>query len=74
MGAISLACQLLNPGDLVVGPRDCYGGTYRLFNRLSARGLFRVALVDQTDLDEVAAAMAEGAASIIGFSSGKNST
>ena len=61
MGAISLACQLLNPGDLVVGPRDCYGGTYRLFNRLSARGLFRVALVDQTDLDEVAAAMADGA-------------
>jgi len=61
MGAISLACQLLNPGDLVVGPRDCYGGTYRLFNRLSRRGLFRVTLVDQTDLDEVAAAMRDGA-------------
>jgi cystathionine gamma-synthase len=61
MGAISLACQLLNPGDLVVGPRDCYGGTYRLFNRLSSRGLFRVTLVDQTDLDEVAAAMQDGA-------------
>jgi len=60
MGAISLACQLLNPGDLVVGPRDCYGGTYRLFNRLSKRGLFRVALVDQTDLEEVAAAMSDG--------------
>jgi cystathionine gamma-synthase len=61
MGAISLVCQLLNPGDLVVGPRDCYGGTYRLFNRLSSRGLFRVTLVDQTDLDEVAAAMQDGA-------------
>jgi cystathionine gamma-synthase len=61
MGAISLACQLLNPGDLVVGPRDCYGGTYRLFGRLSKRGLFRVSLVDQTDLDEVAKAMQDGA-------------
>ncbi|MDH3509962.1 MAG: cystathionine gamma-synthase [Gammaproteobacteria bacterium] len=61
MGAISLACQLLNPGDLVVGPRDCYGGTYRLFNRLAKRGLFRVILVDQTDLDEVAGAMRDGA-------------
>ena len=35
MGAITLACQLLNPGDLVVGPRDCYGGTFRLFDRLA---------------------------------------
>jgi cystathionine gamma-synthase len=61
MGAIALACQLLNPGDLVVGPHDCYGGTYRLFNRLSKRGLFRVKLVDQTDPDEVAAAMVDGA-------------
>lgn len=61
MAAISLACQLLNPGDLVVGPRDCYGGTYRLFNRLAQRGLFRVTLVDQTDPEEVAGACADGA-------------
>jgi cystathionine gamma-synthase len=61
MGAITLACQLLNPGDLVVGPRDCYGGTFRLFDRLSRRGLFDVRLVDQTDPDALANAMAEGA-------------
>lgn len=61
MGAISLACQLLDPGDLVVGPHDCYGGTYRLFNRLARRGIFRVKLVDQTQLDDVNQAMAEGA-------------
>jgi cystathionine gamma-synthase len=60
MGAITLACQLLDPGDLVVGPWDCYGGTFRLFDRLSDRGLFRVKLVDQTDPDVVAAAMDDG--------------
>jgi cystathionine gamma-synthase len=61
MGAISLACQLLDPGDLVVGPHDCYGGTYRLFNRLANRGLFRVRLVDQTDAAAVEEAMHDGA-------------
>jgi len=61
MGAITLACQLLNPGDLVVGPQDCYGGTFRLFDRLSRRGLFKVLLVDQTDTDALASAMGDGA-------------
>lgn len=61
MGAITLACQLLNPGDLVIGPQDCYGGTFRLFDRLSRRGLFNVRLVDQTDPEALATAMAEGA-------------
>jgi cystathionine gamma-synthase len=61
MGAITLACQLLNPGDRVIGPQDCYGGTFRLFDRLSKRGLFNVKLVDQTDADALASAAAEGA-------------
>ena len=61
MGAITLACQLLNPGDRVIGPQDCYGGTFRLFDRLSKRGLFNVKLVDQTDVDALASAAAEGA-------------
>lgn len=61
MGAICLACQLLDPGDLVVGPHDCYGGTYRLFKRLAKRGLFRVRLVDQTDAAAVEEAMHDGA-------------
>jgi cystathionine gamma-synthase len=61
MGAITLACQLLNPGDLVVGPHDCYGGTFRLMNGLADRGLFRVNLVDQTDPEVLEAALADGA-------------
>ena len=60
MGAITLACQLLNPGDLVVGPHDCYGGTFRLMNGLADRGLFSVNLVDQTDPDVLEAALASG--------------
>jgi cystathionine gamma-synthase len=56
MAAITLACQLLSPGDLVVGPRDCYGGTFRLFKRLAARGLFAVRLIDQADPAAVEAA------------------
>ena len=61
MGAVTLACQMLNPDDLVVGPQDCYGGTFRLLNALADRGLFRVKLVDQTDPDVLGAALAEGA-------------
>jgi len=49
MGAITLALQLLNPGDAVVAPRDCYGGTFRLLNGLAARGLLEVHFVDQSD-------------------------
>ena len=54
MAAIHLVCQLLRPGDLLVAPHDCYGGTYRLFESLAARGAFRVEFVDQTDGDALA--------------------
>ncbi|MEO1574230.1 MAG: cystathionine gamma-synthase [Pseudomonadota bacterium] len=49
MGAINLVCQLLRPGDLLLAPHDCYGGTYRLFEALAARGAFRVDFVNQSD-------------------------
>jgi len=61
MAAVTLACQMLNPEDLVVGPQDCYGGTFRLLNGLANRGLLNVRLVDQTDPEVLAAALAEGA-------------
>ncbi len=47
--AVTLVCQLLKPGDLLIAPHDCYGGTYRLFESLAERGLFVVRFVDQTD-------------------------
>lgn len=48
MAALTLLCHLLEPGDLLVAPHDCYGGTYRLFENLSQKGHFEVLFVDQT--------------------------
>ncbi len=49
MAAVTLLTQLLKPGDLLIAPHDCYGGTYRLFESLSARGQFEVRFIDQND-------------------------
>jgi cystathionine gamma-synthase len=49
MAALTLLCQLLEPGDTLIAPHDCYGGSYRLFESLSAKGHFDVLFVDQTD-------------------------
>jgi cystathionine gamma-synthase len=49
MAALTVLCHLLEPGDTLVAPHDCYGGTYRLFERLSAKGHFEVLFVDQSD-------------------------
>lgn len=59
MAAVTLACQLLSPGDLLVAPHDCYGGTYRLFDALAKRGSARVEFVDQTDASALDAALAK---------------
>ncbi len=56
MAALTLLCQLLKPGDILIAPHDCYGGTYRLFEKLSAKGHFKVLFVDQTDTAAVARA------------------
>ena len=48
MAALNLLCQFLQPGDLLIAPHDCYGGTYRLFEALANKGHFEVLFVDQT--------------------------
>jgi cystathionine gamma-synthase len=53
---ITAAC---NAGDHVVIPADLYGGTYRLVDKLLTRWGLRYTMVDQTDLDALAAAVAE---------------
>lgn len=58
MAALTLMCHLLDPGDLLIAPHDCYGGTYRLFESLSKKGHFDVLFVDQTDHEAVQAACA----------------
>ncbi|MBD8164787.1 cystathionine gamma-synthase [Erwinia persicina] len=60
MSAIHLVCTVfLQPGDLLVAPHDCYGGSYRLFDSLSKRGAYRVKFVDQGDEAALRAALAE---------------
>ncbi|NUS38050.1 MAG: O-succinylhomoserine (thiol)-lyase [Lysobacter sp.] len=50
MAAITLllhAC--LKPGDTLVVPHDCYGGSWRLFNALANKGAFELVTADLTD-------------------------
>lgn len=60
MSAITLVCHLLDQGDVLVAPHDCYGGTHRLLTALQARGQFEVRFVDLTDLDQARQAIASG--------------
>lgn len=48
MAALNVLVQLLEPGDLMVVPHDCYGGTFRLYDALRRKGHFDVVFVDQT--------------------------
>ena len=62
MAAINLVMQLLKPGELVIAQHDCYGGTYRLLDNLSAKGHFNVQFVDLTDSAALEAACKESPA------------
>jgi cystathionine gamma-synthase len=58
MSAIALVLQaLLKPGDRLVIPHDCYGGSWRLFTALAARGAFDIGVVDFTKPEAVAEAL-----------------
>lgn len=56
MAALNLVLQLLSPGDLLVAPHDCYGGTYRLLEHLARKGHFEVLFADQSDAEEMSRA------------------
>ena len=58
MASLNLILQLLEPGDLLIAPHDCYGGTHRLFTSLARKGHFRVEFVDQTQTDRLRLACA----------------
>lgn len=58
--AITLAlAALLEQGDLVVYPHDCYGGTWRLFEQLESKGHYRFEGIDLTDTAAASARIAE---------------
>jgi O-succinylhomoserine (thiol)-lyase len=59
MGAITLVLHaLLQPGDRLVVPHDAYGGSWRLFNALAAKGHFELVTADLTDPCSLADALA----------------
>ncbi|NEX92230.1 cystathionine gamma-synthase [Caulobacter sp. 17J65-9] len=59
MAAVDLALSDLEPGDLLLAPHDCYGGTHRLLCARQRKGHFRVEFVDQTDPAAFEAALAQ---------------
>jgi len=42
MSAVHLVTQLVEPGDLIVAPHDCYGGCHRLFTAAANKGQFEL--------------------------------
>lgn len=58
MAAVDLPLALLEPGDLLIAPHDCYGGTCRLLNARARKGHFELLLVDQGDPEALEAALA----------------
>ena len=60
MGAITLVLNaLLQPGERLVVPHDAYGGSWRLFNALAAKGHFELVTADLTDPRSLADALAQ---------------
>jgi len=58
MGAITVVLHaLLEPGDRLLVPHDCYGGSWRLFNALAAKGAFELDSCDFTDPAALAEAL-----------------
>jgi cystathionine gamma-synthase len=55
----ALVTAVCSAGDHVVIPADLYGGTYRLVDKVLSRWGLRYTMVDQTDLDALAAAVAD---------------
>ena len=55
----ALITAVAGAGDHVVIPSDLYGGTYRLVDKVLTRWGLRYTMVDQTDLDALAAAVRE---------------
>ena len=49
MAALATVFHLLKPGDVLLAPHDCYGGTHRLLQSYHDKGAFTVRFIDQTD-------------------------
>lgn len=59
MAAVDLALCSLEPGDLLIAPHDCYGGTHRLLSARARRNHFNLEFVDQGDVAAFDAALTQ---------------
>ena len=59
MAAVNLAAGVARPGERIVAPHDCYGGTYRLLAALHRTGRAIVEFVDMTDPPALARALGD---------------
>jgi cystathionine gamma-synthase len=57
MAAVTLVLALLEPGDRIVVPHDCYGGCWRLFDALAKKNHFILVTADLTDPRALAEAL-----------------
>jgi len=58
MAAVSVVLHsLLVPGERLLAPNDCYGGSWRLFSALAAKGLFEFDTCDFTNEAELREAL-----------------
>lgn len=49
----------LRPGDVLVIPHDCYGGSWRVFQHLAEQGYFTIETLDLTDTETAVARISE---------------
>jgi cystathionine gamma-synthase len=65
LAAIDLVLSLLETGDLIIAPHDCYAGTQRLLQARQAKRQVEVVFVDQSDGPALAAALARSPALVL---------
>jgi len=53
MAALTLIIHLLDHGDLLVAPYDCYGRSYRMLSALAEKKHFKLKFIDQYNEKEV---------------------
>jgi cystathionine gamma-synthase len=65
MAALDLVFAQVRPGQRIVAPHDCYGGSHRLLSRRAQRGDLEVVFVDQSDADALKSALGRETALVL---------
>ena len=65
MAAVAAVLMLYKAGDHLIAIEDCYGGTYRVLDKVFSKLGLTVSFVDGSQLDEVAAAVRPNTRAII---------